>query len=492
MLQADLNLTVEHFSNLTSLRFEEGWEPICDKFAGFYFGPFERFTTRLVFLGVSILGAGFAQIPRLLMNADYRTRTLFDVVMRFDPTAIKLLASFGESPISTRWTPFVTHGLQPNVIRTVYIERQKKFMLNYDLERRSISIEKDHQAYLWGTKPIRCRLLHQAIPREDCIFKDMLIIHCHGGGFVTGTPDSHEVYLRGWAKELPGVPILTIDYALSPANKFPIAQQQILDVYLWTLSKKPEVEQMLGFHPKGIVVSGDSSGGLILMVNAMIINDIKKQYPSDSRSLIIPKSLVGFYSSFTIESLLTPSFINSCVHPFLFPSVFCNMVYAYLPDGRRPGIDGNGNPLPLESSVDLRSWGERIWSFIKAPFVHAAWYWRSYVNLFDKTDLWYMQGPVALKAKLMADIGFTKHAYLSPLNYDDFDSLSSMSLHLTSMPFEPILDHSIMMAKKWKGEVTFDIMGELVHCYLNLLVCGGEYEQAYKHSIGLLRKALLE
>jgi hormone-sensitive lipase len=47
-----------------------------------------------------------------------------------------------------------------------------------------------------------------------------LVIHCHGGGFVAQSSNSHLVYLKHWARGL-GVPILSVDYSLSPEAPYP-------------------------------------------------------------------------------------------------------------------------------------------------------------------------------------------------------------------------------------------------------------------------------
>lgn len=289
---------------------------------------------------------------------------------------------------------------------------------------------------------------------------------------------------------MPGVPILAIDYSLAPENRFPTASQEILDVYLWCISGKPEVEEMLGFQPKRIVVTGDSSGGLLLMVNTMILNDIRKQFPKEKDSIKLPVALVGFYSSFTIEALLTPSFITATVHPILFPSVFCSFVDCYIPDGKKQGLDENGNPLP-EIDEPEPSWLARTWTNIKHPWSIVHWFWSTWLELFMYPTAWYDQTPESLRARLVSDHRFCCHPYMSPLNYDDFESLQEMSLHLISMRFEPILDHSVMMAKKWKGPIKFEMMGELVHAYLNLLPMKGQYEEGYNHAVATLKSYIV-
>ena len=55
---------------------------------------------------------------------------------------------------------------------------------------------------------------------------DTLLFHLHGGGFVSNSSQSHEVYLRHWATHLM-CPILSVDYALSPEHAYPRCVKQV-------------------------------------------------------------------------------------------------------------------------------------------------------------------------------------------------------------------------------------------------------------------------
>jgi acetyl esterase/lipase len=44
---------------------------------------------------------------------------------------------------------------------------------------------------------------------------DKLIVHIHGGGFISMSSESHQTYTRIWANDL-CVPIVSIDYRLAP------------------------------------------------------------------------------------------------------------------------------------------------------------------------------------------------------------------------------------------------------------------------------------
>jgi len=42
-------------------------------------------------------------------------------------------------------------------------------------------------------------------------------------------------------------------------------------------------------------------------------------------------------------------------------------------------------------------------------------------------------------------------------------------LHLIALHFDPFLDDNVAMAKKWKGQVTLDVLDKLQHGFLNFM-----------------------
>ena len=60
----------------------------------------------------------------------------------------------------------------------------------------------------------------------------MLILHIHGGGWVSQSPGQHLPYVSEWARYA-RVPVLSIDYSLSPETQFPIPVNECFAVYKW-------------------------------------------------------------------------------------------------------------------------------------------------------------------------------------------------------------------------------------------------------------------
>ena len=64
--------------------------------------------------------------------------------------------------------------------------------------------------------------------------KDSIILHIHGGGFITLSPLSHENYTRKIVHKT-GIPLISIDYRLSPEYTFPSALDDAYQTYTWLI-----------------------------------------------------------------------------------------------------------------------------------------------------------------------------------------------------------------------------------------------------------------
>ena len=112
------------------------------------------------------------------------------------------------------------------------------------------------------------------VPEYD--HPEAVLIHIHGGGFIATDTEFHESYLRNWAIQL-GIPLIGIDYHLSPQSQYPTSLDDCFQSYTWLIS---HAEEYLGFSPKKVILSGDSSGGnLALGLTSLIIaiNKVEKQ-----------------------------------------------------------------------------------------------------------------------------------------------------------------------------------------------------------------------
>jgi hormone-sensitive lipase len=121
--------------------------------------------------------------------------------------------------------------------------------------------------------------------------RDALVIHIHGGGFVAMSSTSHECYLRKWCNKLE-VPVLSIDYRLSPECVYPGALDDVWQAYNWILEN---AQDELQIDLKKIILVGDSAGGnlvlslcyLLIMHNIRLPDAVFLAYPGKSHFLIL-------------------------------------------------------------------------------------------------------------------------------------------------------------------------------------------------------------
>jgi len=139
-----------------------------------------------------------------------------------------------------------------------------------------------------------------------------LILHVHGGGFVSMSSGSHQSYTRMWANEL-NIPIFSIDYRLAPKDQFPAALNDVWQTYYWLVTN---AESKLNIRPEKIILIGDSAGGNL--VAALTIMAIKKSFR-------IPDGLILCYPALSLSKLrFTPSLLLS-VDDQLLPYPFLKM-----------------------------------------------------------------------------------------------------------------------------------------------------------------------
>ncbi|MFX4662448.1 alpha/beta hydrolase fold domain-containing protein, partial [Acinetobacter baumannii] len=83
----------------------------------------------------------------------------------------------------------------------------------------------------------------------------------HGGGFVVGNIDSHDVVCRKLAHEGELI-VISVDYRLAPEHPFPAAPDDAIAATTWVAANAGQ----FGIDAGRIMVGGDSAGGNLAAV----------------------------------------------------------------------------------------------------------------------------------------------------------------------------------------------------------------------------------
>lgn len=95
-----------------------------------------------------------------------------------------------------------------------------------------------------------------------------LIVFAHGGGFVFCDLDSHDEFCRAMANGV-GAIVVSVDYRLAPESPWPAAVDDVYAVTDWVARQADE----LGGDPSRLLVAGDSAGGNLATVTALLARD---------------------------------------------------------------------------------------------------------------------------------------------------------------------------------------------------------------------------
>ena len=95
-----------------------------------------------------------------------------------------------------------------------------------------------------------------------------LLLYLHGGGFTIGSIATHDILCRELAR-LAGCMVVSLDYRLAPEHRFPTASHDAWDALLWL----SENASTLGADATRLAVGGDSAGGTLAAVNAIMARD---------------------------------------------------------------------------------------------------------------------------------------------------------------------------------------------------------------------------
>lgn len=101
-----------------------------------------------------------------------------------------------------------------------------------------------------------------------------LLVYFHGGGWVIGDLDTHDVLCRCLAAAA-GCAVLAVDYRMGPEHRFPAAVEDCVAALRWARANAAALEA----DPSRIAVGGDSAGGNLAAVACLVLREAGEPQP---------------------------------------------------------------------------------------------------------------------------------------------------------------------------------------------------------------------
>lgn len=95
-----------------------------------------------------------------------------------------------------------------------------------------------------------------------------VVVFAHGGGFVFCDLNSHDELCRAMTNGI-GAVVVSVDYRLAPESRWPAAAEDVYAVADWATQQAAA----LGADPDRLLVAGDSAGGNLAAVTALMARD---------------------------------------------------------------------------------------------------------------------------------------------------------------------------------------------------------------------------
>jgi acetyl esterase len=150
-----------------------------------------------------------------------------------------------------------THTLSPTDARAFY--RQRRTFTQPDPPE--VGAVRDLEAR-GPAGPVPLRSYRPAGSSPDAVLP--VLVYYHGGGWVIGDLDTHDVLCRQLCN-LSGCAVIAVDYRMGPENRFPAAVDDAVAATRWVRAQAASLK----VDASRLAVGGDSAGGNLAAVVAL-------------------------------------------------------------------------------------------------------------------------------------------------------------------------------------------------------------------------------
>lgn len=161
------------------------------------------------------------------------------------------------------------HTLSPEEARQTYLQR-KAITQPAPPE---VALSRDLQATTAAGHAIGLRLIRPAGSAPDARLPGL--VYFHGGGWTIGDLDTHDTLCRELANGA-GCAVVSVDYRLGPEARFPAAVEDCVEATVWVQAHAEE----LMIDPQRLAIGGDSAGGNLAAVVAIMLRDRSSNTPA--------------------------------------------------------------------------------------------------------------------------------------------------------------------------------------------------------------------
>ncbi|AWP21471.1 putative hormone-sensitive lipase-like [Scophthalmus maximus] len=328
-----------------------------------------------------------------------------------------------------------------------------------------------------------------------------LLIHFHGGGFVAQTSRSHENYLRIWSKEL-NVPVLSVDYSLSPEAPFPRALEECFYAYCWALNNC----HLLGSTAERVCLAGDSAGGNLCITVSM---------KAMSTGIRVPDGIMAAYPATLLTTAASPSRLLTLIDPLLPLGVLAKCLNAYAGADcqvvQPAVVSGSLSTLGRDTAMLLSDLTQGASNWIQSfldPMLSSAGVARSMsrshssetrrtsTRTSTENTVDYPQGFEPLRSECLAVVHPTSspvftNPFVSPLLAPNHLLRGLPPVYIVASALDALLDDSVMFAKKLRDmgqPVSLTVVEDLPHGFLSLSQLAKETEVAAEICVARIRQ----